>query len=536
MNKLKIFTILSLFTILPFLSIAQIPNLGKAADFVLFSANGPVSNTGNSFITGNVGTNSGSSTAFGNVNGVMHDGDSVSAAASADLLTAYNSLNAAIPTFFPSSLMGNGLVFVPGVYSIPSAATLNLNLILDAQGDPNALFIIQIGGPFSSSVGSKVRLVNGALACNVFWKIEGLVSLASNTSMVGTIIANNAAIEMNVGDTLEGRAFSTTGAITISGVLIDKPIGCGSTMLMGPAAPTLGKSECYSLFSANGAISNTGISTITGDVGSNNGAVSGFDPLTINGTLHLIPNVSTSNASADLLIAYTYLNTLNHDIELLYPAQFGHNLVLTPHTYLLNAATNFTDTLYLDAQGNANAVFVLKVNGAFSTSTYAKVLLINGAKAENVYWKIEGALNINDYSEFKGTIICNNAAQSNLTAGVKVDGRILINTGAIAVNAVNIVPVAVSSNCVSIGMNTYSENIISVSPNPFTSYLNVKFENNNNATYEFIIYNSLGQVVKTIVLNENNTTINTETFKQGFYFYTLLNNNTPIQTGKIILN
>jgi hypothetical protein len=450
MNKLKLTTILIFFTILPFISIAQVPNLGKVAAFVLFSSNGPISNTGNSFITGNVGTNNGSSTAFGNVNGVMHDGDSVSAGASTDLLIAYNALNAAIPTFFPSSLMGNGLVFVPGVYSIPSAATLNLNLILDAQGDPNAVFIIQIGGPFSSSVGSKVRLVNGALACNVFWKIEGLVSLASNTSMVGTIIANNAAIEMNVGDTLEGRALSTTGAITISGVLIDKPIGCGSVLLTGPVAPTLGKSECYSLFSANGAISNIGVSNITGDVGSNNGAVSGFDPLTITGTLHLIPNVSTSNATADLLVTYTYLNTLRHDIELLYPAQFGHNLVLTPHTYLLNAATNFTDTLYLDAQGNTDAVFVLKVNGAFSTSTYAKVILINGAKAENVYWKIEGALNINDYSEFKGTIICNNAAQSNLTAGVKLDGRILINTGAIAVNAVNIVPAAVSPNCVSI--------------------------------------------------------------------------------------
>jgi hypothetical protein len=65
--------------------------------------------------------------------------------------------------------------------------------------------------------------------------------------------------------------------------------------------------------------------------------------------------------------------------------------------------------------------------------------------------------------------------------------------------------------------------------------LNVKFENINNPTYEFIIYNSIGQIVESFVLNENNTTINTETYKQGFYFYTLLNNNIPIQTGKIIL-
>ncbi len=535
MKNFKLTTFIALLSILPFISYSQAPQLGKVASFVIFSSNGPISNTGNSYITGDVGTNNGSNTAFGNVNGVMHSADSSSAMAATDLLTAYNSLNAAIPTFFPSSLMGNGLVFVPGVYSIPSAATLNLNLFLDAQGDPNAVFIIQIGGPLSTSVGSKVRLINGALACNVFWKIEGLVSLASNTTMVGTIIANNAAIEMNVGDTLEGRALSTTGAITISGVLIDKPIGCGSTLLTGPTAPVMGKVECYTLFSASGAVSNTGISTITGDVGSNSGAVSGFDPLTINGTLHLIPDVSTSDAAADLLIAYTHLNTLSHDIELLFPAQFGHNLVLTPHTYLLNAATNFTDTLYLDAQGNANAVFVLKVNGAFSTSTYAKVLLINGAKAENVYWKIDGALNINDYSEFKGNIICNNAAQSNLTTGVKVDGRVLINIGAVAVNAVTIVPATQSANCIQSGINTYNKSFVSVSPNPFSTYLNVKFDEAMISNSQFIIYNSLGQLVESIRLTEKNTTINTELFKEGFYFYTLLNEKSVLQTGKLII-
>ena len=54
-----------------------------------------------------------------------------------------------------------------------------------------------------------------------------------------------------------------------------------------------------------------------------------------------------------LLNVHNYLNTLPHDIELLFPAQFGHNLALTPHTYFLNAATTFTDTVFLNAQGDA---------------------------------------------------------------------------------------------------------------------------------------------------------------------------------------
>src|SRR4051812_36385695 len=91
----------------PFTSFAQAPNLGTAADFVLFSSNGAVTNSGITQLTGNVGTNSGSSTGFGNVNGVMHDGDGASAQCSADLLIAYNQLNATTPAYFPSNLLGN---------------------------------------------------------------------------------------------------------------------------------------------------------------------------------------------------------------------------------------------------------------------------------------------------------------------------------------------------------------------------------------------------------------------------------------------
>src|SRR3954471_18844397 len=108
----------------PKINFAQAPSLGTAADFVLFSSNGAVSNSGISQLTGNVGTNSGSSTAFGNVNGVMHDQDSVSTKCSADLLIAYNQLNGTTATFFPAALLGNGDTLIAGVYSISAATTL----------------------------------------------------------------------------------------------------------------------------------------------------------------------------------------------------------------------------------------------------------------------------------------------------------------------------------------------------------------------------------------------------------------------------
>jgi len=436
--KKKLFFLLTttMLSILPNINFGQAPNFGTAVDFVLFSSNGAVSNLGITHLTGNVGTNNGSSTGFGNVDGQMHDNDLVSGQASADLLIGYGELNSAIATLFPGPLLGNGVTLVPGVYSIPSAASLNLELILDGQGDSNALFIFQINGAFSTNPNSKVKLINGAQACNVFWKIEGLVDIATGTTMRGTVVANNSAVLMNVGDTLEGRILVIAGAITVDGIFAYTPIGCGSPTLTGPMAPDLLSTECYGIFSGDGPVSNAGITFVTGDVGTNVGLTTNFDPLNVSGMIHPIPDVSTAAAAADLLTVYTDLNTLAYDIELLYPAQFGNNLVLTPHTYIMNGATTFTDTLYLNAQGNVDAVFVIQINGAMATSTYSRVILTNGTKAENVFWKIDGAVQINDYSIFVGTIVANNAA-IELKTGTILNGRAMTTTGALGTVAIS---------------------------------------------------------------------------------------------------
>lgn len=419
----------------PFSISAQAPNLGTAANFVLFTTAGAVTNTGTSQLTGNVGTNTGSSTGFGNVNGVMHDNDGASLQAAADLNNAYTQLDNAIPTKFPAPLLGNGDTLVAGVYQINGVTSLNGKLYLNAQGNPNAVFIFQIEAAFSTGTGAKIILLNQAQSCNVFWKIEGAVSLASETFFRGNIVVHNAAIGLSVNDTLEGRALSIAGAVTTNNVLAYTPIGCNSPVLTGPAAPNMLSTACYSVFSGNGSVTNAGVTHVTGDVGTNVGLTIGYDPLLVKGTIHPQPDVSTSNAAADLLTIYNYLNVLPHDIQLLYPAQFGNDLVLTPHTYLMNAATSFTGSVILNAQGNADAVFVIKINGALNTSTFSKVVLINGAQAKNVYWKVEGAVNINEYSVFNGIIIANNGA-INITTGDSINGKAFTTNGALSTSAV----------------------------------------------------------------------------------------------------
>jgi hypothetical protein len=216
-NKILLI-IVTVWTLLTFpnSNFGQAPALGTVANFVFFTTTGAVGNTGISRIIGNVGSNNGAVTGFGALNGSVYNADAVTAQAVTDLNSVYSQLNSTVATFFPGVILGNGQVLDSGVYSIAAATSLNLDLTLDGQGDTSAVFIIKIQGAFSTNPNSRVYLINKASACNVFWKVEGAVSMAAGSTLRGTFVVNNAAFSMATGDTLEGRALSTTGAVSIN--------------------------------------------------------------------------------------------------------------------------------------------------------------------------------------------------------------------------------------------------------------------------------------------------------------------------------
>ncbi len=436
---LVIVTAIALFAF-PKVNNGQVINLGSdASKFVLYTSSGAVGDnaSAHSHITGDVGTlTPGPINGFGNVDGLMHPGtDPAAAACEIDLQATIAQINSNPATLVGPLSLGSGAVLTPGIYSIPGNATLTLDLILDGQGDPNAEFVLKIAGTFATNTNSKVKLINGALACHVYWKIDGAVTMASLSTMRGNIISGGA-INMGSGDSLEGRAFSTVGLINIDGITAYLPIGCGSPVLTGPLAPDLASAACYTIFTSNGALDGSASSTSIGDVGSNGGgSVTGWTAGNVTGTLHVTQDPSTIQCAIDVSNLYDTLNAMIPDIELLYPVEFGNDLVLTPHVYLLNSGgafgpATFTNSIYLNAQGNPNAVFVIKViGGALTTSTYAKVNLINGAQAKNVFWMVDGVVSINNYSEFVGTIVVSVGAVNLVNTGVILDGRILTMNG-----------------------------------------------------------------------------------------------------------
>jgi len=172
-------------------STAQAPDLGTTSTFAMFTAVGAFNNDGATVVTGDIGTNVGAFTGFppGVVVGSIHVADVISAQAAIDVASAYADLFSLTCGQVIGTTLGGGQILTPDIYCMGAASVLNGNLILDGQCDPNAFFIFQIDGALSTTVSSSVTLTNGASLCNVYWQVNGAVSLGENSVFRGTIVA-----------------------------------------------------------------------------------------------------------------------------------------------------------------------------------------------------------------------------------------------------------------------------------------------------------------------------------------------------------
>ena len=193
--------------------------LGTAAEFSVL-AGSTVTNTGATTVTGSVGVSPGTAiTGFppGIVGGTIHSADATAAQAQTDTTTAYNTAASQTPATAVAVELG-GRTFEPGVYR---NGTLGITgtLTLDAQGDPDAVFVFQAGSTLITASGSRVNMINGAQACNVFWQIGSSATLGTSTQFVGTVLALTS-ITANNGATVQGRLLARNGAVTLDNNVI----------------------------------------------------------------------------------------------------------------------------------------------------------------------------------------------------------------------------------------------------------------------------------------------------------------------------
>lgn len=197
---------------------AAAPDLGSAASFVVLGGS-TVTNTGSGIFVGNVGVSPGTEIIGfppGSVmNGAIYSGGAVPQQAQSDANLAYVDLaNQQCNINLTSQDLG-GMTLTPAVYCFNSSAQLTGDLVLDALGDPLAVWIFQMGSTLTTASTSSVSVINNGQAVNVYWQVGSSATLGTGTQFKGNILADQS-ITLDTGAGLIGRALALHGAVTMN--------------------------------------------------------------------------------------------------------------------------------------------------------------------------------------------------------------------------------------------------------------------------------------------------------------------------------
>jgi hypothetical protein len=177
------------------------------------------------------------------------------------------------------------------------------------------------------------------------------------------------------------------------------------------------------------AITNTGATNITGDMGLSPGtSVGGFPPGILTGTLRINDGIATQ-AKLDLTAAYNdAAGRTSTDIVTL-SGNIG-GLTLTPGLYKSTSSLAISSgDLTFNAMGNPNAVFIIQIASTLTTTSGRKVILSGGASAANIFWQVGTSATFGTTSVFKGTIMAMQSITFN--TGAKLTGKALARNGGI---------------------------------------------------------------------------------------------------------
>lgn len=248
---------------------------------------------------------------------------------------------------------------------------------------------------------------------------------------------------------ITGTAFSHTTAVTFGAIPatsyrvasdteIDALVPAGARGPVDVSVTTLGgtttASDAYTYlgrFAVLGgqSVTNTGLSTITGDLGVSPGvSVTGFPPGQVDGTIH-ISDAAALEAHADLAAAYD--NAAGRIPDAGISGDLG-GLTLTPGVYNATSSIALTGTLTLDAQSNRNAQWIFQIGSTLTTATASRVLLAHGAAARNVIWQIGSSATLGPDTAFAGRILA--ATSITVNAGVTVAGQTLARDGSVTLD------------------------------------------------------------------------------------------------------
>ncbi|HXI69028.1 MAG TPA: ice-binding family protein [Verrucomicrobiae bacterium] len=183
---------------------------------------------------------------------------------------------------------------------------------------------------------------------------------------------------------------------------------------------------------AGSTVANTGFTTVTGDLGLSPGSdVTGFPPGTVTGTQH-VADPTAAQAELDLTTAYN--DAAGRTVAPVSVAGNIGGMTLAPGLYKSTGSLEISSgDLTLDAQGDANAVFIFQIASTLTTTSGRQVILTGGAKAANIFWQVGTSAVLGSTSVFKGTIMADQSI--TLETGVSLEGRALARIAAVTLDS-----------------------------------------------------------------------------------------------------
>ncbi|QSZ28708.1 hypothetical protein DSL72_003208 [Monilinia vaccinii-corymbosi] len=213
----------------------------------------------------------------------------------------------------------------------------------------------------------------------------------------------------------------------------------------------LGIAVSYGALAESG-ITNTGSTTINGNVGTTGSSIIGFHPGDVVGTSEAATD-TVVRARADALAAYNIAQGLHGGIESTANSELGGQ-TLPAGIYRYTSGASITGILTLDAAGNSAATWVFQIASTLIADSASSVVLINGASECNVYWAVGSSATLGSTSAFSGNILA--SASITLKTGAKVQGglyagaAITLDTNSITVDGTGCSPhVSISSTSLS---------------------------------------------------------------------------------------
>ena len=365
--------------------------------------------------------------------GVFSDGTS------ADMtnLVAWTSGTPAVATVNPNSGLATGVTVGSSVISATSSV---------ATGSKAGITTLTVGNATLSSIAVTPLTPTISSGQTQQFKATGTFSDATTADMTNVVIWSTGTAgvaTINASGLATGAAAGSSVITATSSVATGSKSGNTTLTVSGsalaPGAIFLGSAGAFNIL-AGSTVSNTDIvsnpTTIQGLVGVFPGsAVSGLPTAAVPvGQIHAGDTLAAA-AKVDLLNAYNdAVSRSTGAISL--PGNMG-GLTLAPGLYVNSTSSGISGTganaiLTLDAQGNANAVWIFKMGSTLTTGSGTSIVLAGGAQAKNIFWQVGSSATLGTNSIFKGTLL---AQQSiTLTTGVNLQGRALTQTGAVTLD------------------------------------------------------------------------------------------------------